>query len=276
MTTTITFVGLMILVNLSPTGGELIMGMIPGMSPMHDSIIAYRPADFVSQSNWPRAGRVVINDEFYDYVITSQENIRFSGPTNQFQNAIDKLPHLSCCCSSMTGVRPEYASKELSFGTKAAAHVIIDHGLYQSFPINSGALVSQLVFTDSSQQLTITGEITGGPTRQLVLTAGAEVYVANTPLAALSGFASPSSSDFQAYYNMGSLAATCHLAPGDPAPNPCAASVAPCTVPGTAPATVVPLAILTPPVARIAEQAKAKVRAKSFVVDINCSGSQWP
>jgi hypothetical protein len=263
----------MILVNLGQNGAELLIGTIPGLTPTHESILAYRPNDFVSQRDWERAGRVVINDEFYDYVAVAQENIRFSGPTNAFLNGIDRMPHLSCCCSTMTQVRPEYGEKDQPATTKGSAHVIIDHGLYQSFPLNTGAIVSQLVFMDSPQTLTITGEITGSPTiRQLVLKPGAEVYVANTYLAALSGFVSHAASDFQAYYNMGNEAATCTLAPGDPPPNPCTPSAGPCLLKAKA----VDRAKLTPEMKRVADWARMKVQSKSFVVDINCSGSQWP
>jgi len=267
--TTIQFIGLLIITSLSSSGAHVVMGTVPGIIPIHDSIIAYLPGDREPGTTWERAGSIVIQGEEYDFVHVDRDNIRFLGPTEPFAPVLPlNLPHLSCCCQTMERIRPEYADANEPAETKAAAHIDITNGTYASYeiPDTSGAIGTQLTLTQQVE-LTIEGRL-GSRVRLLVLKPGSSVVFANTPFQA---FEHPGEAHnhFLAYYNMGAGAATCTAQPSEG--NKCNPFTTLCP--------------LNPPAAK-ASQAKPPLKKAAtmppkkllpiLIVDINCSNSQWP
>src|SRR5689334_19627640 len=106
----IQFVGLMLLVNLTNTGAQVIGGQLPG----HQLFIAYTRGSLVSQTQWPVAGTFTTGGITYDFVVVTSDNITFGGSTDTFVNQVGILPHLSCCCSTMTGILPAYSQPNQS------------------------------------------------------------------------------------------------------------------------------------------------------------------
>lgn len=270
--TIIKFIGLLIITNLSTTGANVVMGHIPGMMTKHDSIIAYERSSLISADNWPKAGSFSITGTIYDYVLVTNENVVFTGPTDPFINDVSNIPHLSCCCATMKGLRPEYGDKNQPATTKASAFFAVDHGQFFTMLEITGAVTSALAFNDPTD-LTITGILPSGRTkRQLVLKQGSMVLVANTPIAALEGRTMEGpGDDFLAYYNMGLSSATCTMLPGNQPPNPCLPSTAPCSDnPAIAKRTP-----LNEKQKRVHDDAVARLQ-KTRITDVNCSNSSWP
>jgi hypothetical protein len=276
LVTTINFIGLLIITNLTGSGAQVVMGHVPGMMPKHDSIIAYQPASLKSETNWPKDGSFTAADgTVYDYVRVNQENVTFAGPTDPFVNDIGNTPHLSCCCATMTGIRPEYGDKDQSASTKASAHFLLDHGLFSTIEEPDKAVTSLLTFADPTD-LIINGALPNGTTkRQLVLKFPAQVLVANTPIAALEGkMATDPNDDFLAYYNMGIASATCTRAPMDSLPNPCRPAPTPCNVAAAKAKST--RAKLNEKLAEVRASGIKKAKNLTFITDMNCSNSSWP
>lgn len=270
--TAIKFIGLLIITNLTNSGAEVVMGHVPVVTPTHDAIIAYHPADLVSATNWPKAGTFTSGGETYDYVIANKETITFSGPTDRFENLIGPMPHLSCCCPQMKGILPEYGNPEQPLPGRAAAHFMIDHGLYFTQTESDSSVSTVLAFAEN-KPLTITG-VAGPVTRKLELKFGTDVLVSNTPLAALQGTHVPDShDDFQAYYSMGIDSTSCTSMPSDS--TLCRPREEPCRLVQETRAKV-KRAKLTATYKKIQAAATRNVCGTCLVADINCSSSQWP
>ena len=272
--TTIKFLGLLIVTQLTNSGAHIVMGHLPGLTNPHDSIIAYQPADLVGQSNWKKDGSFVSGGVAFDYVRVNKENISFSGPTDAFVNSIGPMPHLSCCCPTMRGLKPVFGNPAEGAGTKMAAHFILDHGLFTTIPQSDGAVGTGLAFVDQ-KPLTITGTI-GAVTRRLVLRFGANVIVANTPLATLEGRHTHTGSvrDFDAYYAMGIDSSACRMAPSDGPP--CAPQSNACAAPEGRARSAAPA---RPKLTKRQNEIVAFMKGRCMtckVGDINCSSSQWP
>ena len=45
--TTIQFIGLMIITNLTNNGGQVIIGVVPGLVPTHDAVVAFKPNELL-------------------------------------------------------------------------------------------------------------------------------------------------------------------------------------------------------------------------------------
>jgi hypothetical protein len=266
---TIQFIGLLILTNLT-SSGALVLG---GNLPKHQLFIAYLQGTLVSQTNWPKAGSFSYGGNTYDYVDAANENVAFSGTSDPF--AVDPdhfiLPHLSCCCSSMTGIKSEY----LPLPTAGIA-VAVNNGVLSTSPIPAQMKVpEQMLLTfnlTSGQNLTITGTMTS-TTQTLVLSPGTSVLsvlIGNAPPEMLNGQPLPSDHDFLEYYQMGINAGTCMTVPSDGPP--CFPQANACTTPPSSPRKFT----LTAKQKKLVAAARARVKIPAHVTDVNCSNSQWP
>lgn len=269
MVTTITFIGLIMLTNLSNNGAQVLIGKFPP----HLARIAYKQGTLVSHSQWPKVGEFAVNGVKYDYVNVNIENISFSGPTDAFVNAVGAIPHLSCCCPEMTGVKPEYNNPAQPVATKKGAIVTISNGILITYAQPDNAIATQVVLT-GAPQLTITGTVAGNASRQLVLSAGTTVVITNSPPSTFSGTHSTTRDDFKDFYQMGINASTCTKVPGDG--GSCAPQTGAC--PTTAPAKAA--AAKAAPAKLTAQQkslvAAARKLSPMYVTDVNCSNSTWP
>src|SRR6185436_19918927 len=109
LVTIIKFVGLLIVTQVSEQSAQVVLGQIPGLQPPHVAIIAYDQSTIDrSRSNLPVASTFKSGDMTMEYVLVTNQNVTFSGPTDGFNNELGAMPHLSCCCQTMTALRPEY------------------------------------------------------------------------------------------------------------------------------------------------------------------------
>jgi hypothetical protein len=267
MVTTIKFIGLLVVMLTNP-GARVIMGQFPGTG--HDSFIAYSHDQYVSNSNWPAAGKFTLDGVQYDYVMVNKENVSFTGPTAPFLNGIGNMPHLQCCCPTMAGFQTAYGDPNEPEKTKKAAHFTIANGTLETYVEPTGAVSTLLTMTGPSQ-LKIRGTA-GTTSREVVVNAGAKVIVGNSSLAAIKGAPAADHDDFLLYYKMGIDSAACTSQPTSGPP--CAPRATACDVPVTAVAATQP-AMATRRRAAVTPKNRRRVSQVESVT-INCSTSTWP
>ena len=272
MVTTIKFIGLLVVMITSP-GAHLIMGHFPGTG--HDSFIAYSHDQYVSNTNWPAAGNFTAGGVRYDYVMVDRENISLTGPAAPFLNGLGNMPHLKCCCGTMSGFLPAYGDPNEPESTKKAAHFTIDRGTLETY-VESTNAVSTLLTIAGPGALKIHGQL-GTTSRDIALNAGAKLMVGNTSLAAIAGGATPSHDDFRLYYQMGIDSAGCTGQPSDGPP--CAPRPTACDVPAIAAAAPAPAS----PAGTMPARRRAAVTSKNHTwviqvesITVNCSNSSFP
>ena len=202
-------------------------------------------------------------------------NIHISG-SGGFTNAVAEIPHLTCCCSPMKdGLKEDFNNPNNDPLTKKAAYVFLEHGTLRA-PEDPTTTARHLELTmqSSGGTLTITGQEKNKP---------AETIVINLPASgdAKITFANMTNDDdhdahWAHYYRMSKNP---NLCTENPKKNP--ASCGP---------KLQPDGCLTTTSANKSSAAKKPVKTASAkhshgqaggcrfcaVVDINCSGSQWP
>jgi hypothetical protein len=172
------------------------------------------------------------------------------------------MPHLTCCCASMKkGLKADYDDPDAGLAVKKAAYVFLDHGTLVTEVQPSGAVNFQLQVTPPSGTLVITGDTKGKKVQKITVTLASgsnDIIFFNQP------DDTAHDSHWHAYYDMGNDKAGCLGTPKND-PVTCGPKTTGC--------------MLTPAKKKIRVPAKAvkAVRNDLFtVVDLNCSGSQWP
>jgi len=267
MVTTITFWGLLLLTNLSSTSATVLMGHFNG----HLSFIAYQHGTLASQNQWPTVGNFTIDGVQYDYVNVNKENITFTGPSDSFVNNVGNMPHLSCCCPTMTGIKPEYKNPQEPPGQKQGAIFTVNNGILSTFQDAHNA-VQMLVTLSTTQQIRFTGALGGNATRELTLNTPTKIIIGNTPPSTLHGQQTMTHDDFDDYYQMAQNSSGCSNVPSSGPP--CNLRSTGCNVPGAAATPPAKPAKLTAKQKKLVAQAM-KVKPVT-VTDVDCSNSQWP
>lgn len=291
LTTTIKFVGLIVTTLLSspnPPGAELIMGNFPISDPPHVRLIAWPEGTRVeSESTWPKepVGFTTANGTRYEYSLVGVENVTITGSTEPFVNLDGSIPHLTCCCLSFNdGFKPAWGFSAYTGPDKMSAFFTFTHGTYFAVPESTDAISTALAF-GASGRITFEGLLPGSVKKIVIdpsLKPSTVLIVANTPLAVLEGdpIHSPDTNDFPNYYLMGVATTSCTGSPGASPPNPCAPSGKEGGCPKLSPAH------LTPAKSAARHQSRARRLASegrrllkknvAFMVDVDCSSSQWP
>jgi hypothetical protein len=286
--TTIKFVGLIVTTLLTPPnppGVQLIMGDFPISDPPHIRLIAWPVGSRDdAMSTWPKAGAfTAANGTRYEYSLVALQNVTITGPTEPFNVALDKIPHLTCCCLPFgSGFKPQWGDPAYSGADRKSAFFTSTHGTYITVPESTGAISTALGISDRVD-ITFEGISDVGVQKIVIRPPEASVepfvlLVANTPLAVLEGdpIHAPSTTDFPNYYLMGKDTASCDALPGTkpPPPNPCAPSTDACLT------TELRRQFKTPTLHNVAKKLVAatrkSVKGTMLMVDVNCSSSQWP
>jgi hypothetical protein len=214
-----------------------------------------------------------------EYVLVTNQNVTFSGPTDGFNNELGAMPHLSCCCQTMTALRPEYSDPSQPGSSKASAFFTVDHGTFftEPDPPSADSPISSVVALQDQKPLVITGMNPIGASYQIVLNFPTTVVVANTPLDSLQGMPMPATPDFLSYYNVGDLSATCRALPKNPPPNACAPVSVPCrTLPGTGARMMAARPAPSKKTQDLIAAGRSRAKNVAVITDMNCSNSSWP
>jgi hypothetical protein len=280
--TTIKLIGLLVttmLTSPNPPGVQVIMGNFAPTLPPHTQLIAWPKGTRVAlppSEEWPTNGGFTAKDGVdYEYSLVTVQNVTLTGPTEPFNLALDKIPHLTCCCAQfVSGFNPQWGNPAYSGpGQKKSAFFTLTHGTYTTVPESSGAISTALGITDNVD-ITFEGVI-GGSVKKIKLhppqppSGTYVVFVANTPLAVLEGkpVHNPGN-DFQNYYKMGiGTEGTCTASPSTP--GPCAPSTNACGRDVVAQSK-------GSKVRKIVQQIRRVLKPLTMVVDADCSSSQWP
>jgi hypothetical protein len=283
LVTIIKFVGLLVITQATDQSAQVVLGQVPGLEPVHTAVIAYDQATIDrSKSNWPVAGTYQSGTITMEYVLVTNQNVTFSGPNDGFNNELGAMPHLSCCCQTMTGLRTEYGDPSQPAPSKASAFFTVDRGAFftEPEPPEPDTPITSVVALQDPQPLTITGMNPIGASYQLTLNFPTSVVIAYAPLDHLKGIMPMDSTpDFLAYYNMGDLSATCRALPKNPPPNACAPVSVPCRTPvGTqrAAKAAAPKPTQSKKVQDLIALGRKRSKDIPMITDMNCSNSSWP
>ena len=257
--TSVQFVGLFVVMMNSGAGLHILLPHFPG-TPFSDhvSVIQYNPSQIVS-SSWPGA-TACGPDGSLRCVAVDLETITFSGALDPAPvDVIGNMPHLRCCCPTMTDILPKYKNP-LASG-KLSAHIFVEHGIAEAMTGTNGRTDTWVTMHSSdSTGVTLHGSA-GTSTFSIVFKPSAQLTIMNTTTPA-----PPATSHFLAYYLMGIGSEDCTSTPlNDQA---CAPRPAEC------PLTKVKISAA--PKRRTITQSSKKLHAAPLDVDSNCSNSHWP
>ncbi|HSY50580.1 MAG TPA: hypothetical protein VLC46_17375 [Thermoanaerobaculia bacterium] len=214
--TSIQFVGLFVVMMNSGAGLHILLPHFPD-SPYadHVSVIQYDPAQ-VSSLTWPGVTTCGPSGSLRCAPI-DVETITFSGATDPSpSDIIGAIPHLQCCCPSMTDILSTY--KDPNATGKLSAHIFVTQGVAEAIT-NSDGRTDTWVTMHSSDPAGITLTANAGTTGavNIVFVPGAQFSILNS---AISTETTPP--HFLAYYLMGVGSSDCTAVPSDGPP--CAAS----------------------------------------------------
>ncbi|HXH41676.1 MAG TPA: hypothetical protein VNN08_23835 [Thermoanaerobaculia bacterium] len=218
--TSIQFIGLFVVMMNGGAGLQILLPHFPGTPyENHISVIQYSSNQVLS-TTWPGTADCGPNNSFRCAPI-DLETITFSGALDpQPNDLVGNIPHLSCCCPSMTDILSSY--KDPGAADKLAAHIFVDHGVAEAIAASNTRIDTWVTMhsTDAAG-ITVTGD-TGTGTFNIVFKAGAQFAILNSippdP-------ATPP--HFRAYYLMGTGSSDCTAVPtGGP---PCTPTATACT-----------------------------------------------
>jgi hypothetical protein len=258
-TTSIQFIGLFVMMVNGTAGLHILLPHFPGTQfADHFSAIQYAP-DQVLSATWPGIAACGPNNSLRCAPI-DVETISFTGaidppPTD----VIGAMPHLQCCCPSMTDILATY--KDPKATKKLSAHIFVDQGVAEAMAVTSGRTDTWVTMhTKDPTGITVTGNA-GGSSFNIVFKPGAQFSILNSTQT------TTGDPHFLAYYLMGIGSSKCTAVPTDGAP--CAASNGECLL--TKKQTAAAL-----------KRSPARTRLKKGAtvapldVDANCSNSHFP
>jgi hypothetical protein len=261
--TSIQFIGLFVIMANSGVGLHILLPHFPD-SPYadHVSMIQYNPSQ-VSSTTWPGVTACGPNDSLRCAPIVV-ETITFAGAVDPSpKDIVGDIPHLRCCCVTMTDILPRY--KDPAATDKLSAHIFITQGIAEAITGGNGRTDSWVTM-HSADPIGITVSANAGMTGSfnIVFKPGAQFMILN------SVSASTAPSHFLAYYLMGIGSSTCTSVPSDGPP--CAPRAAECAVPKT-PAkkpTASKAGRSIPP------KSTSRLTPKPMAFDSDCSNTHWP
>lgn len=258
--TSIQFIGLFVIMMNSGAGLHILIPHFPG-TPFanHIPVIQYSPND-ISSLTWPGVTSCGPNGSLRCAPI-NLETITFSGASDPSpSDIVGAIPHLRCCCSTMTDILPKY--KDPNASGKLSAHIFVEHGVAEAIADPDGRTDTWVTMHSIDPTgITVTANAGTSGSVNIVFKPGAPFTILNTPAGA--DTATP---HFLAYYLMGTGSSTCTAVPtGGP---PCAAQTTECVLSKKT------------PVKRIKPLAKATrtgpVHAGVLEITPDCSNSHFP
>jgi hypothetical protein len=278
--TSIQFIGLFVVMMNSGMGVHILLPHFPGtVYADHISVIQYDP-DQASSTTWPGVTNCGPGNTLRCAPV-DVETITFSGASDPSpSDIVGDIPHLQCCCASMTDLLPKY--KDPADAGKLSAHILVEKGAVEAIATVSGR-VDTWVTMHSTDPTGITVIANAGTPSSfnIVFKPGAQFTILNsmptTPTSPV---------HYLAYYLMGSGSDTCTALPTDGAP--CAPQASQCDIPKPAKPAAKPAAKTTTNTStKIAAKKPAKKGVKpppapkppvvkAADVDINCANTHWP
>jgi hypothetical protein len=257
--TSIQFVGLFVVLMNTGAGLHILVPHFPG-TPFagHISVIQYSPSD-VSSSTWTGVTTCGPGGSLRCAPILL-ETITFTGATDPSPiDIVGAIPHLRCCCSSMTDILPKY--KDPAATDKLSAHIFVEHGVAEAIAdVNGRTDTWVTMHSVDPTGITVTANAGTSGSVNIVFKPGAPFTILNT---AMSTDTTP---HFRAYYLMGVNSSGCTAVPTDGPP--CAAQTTECVL--SKKALVKPSTSVSRP--------KRTGRAHAGVLEItpDCSNSHFP
>jgi hypothetical protein len=257
--TSIQFIGLFVVMMNSGSGLHIIVPHFPGTAfADHVSVIQFNPAQ-VSSSSWP--GVVACGDGSLRCAPIDVETITFAGAADPPPvDVIGSIPHLRCCCASMTDILPKY--KDPAATGKVAAHIFVERGVAEAITGTDGRTDTWVTLhTLAVGGITLHATV-GTSSFEIVFNAGAQFTIRNDTTSA-------TTSHYLAYYLMGTGSSTCTSVPSDGPP--CAPQATECALFKASKKQ-------TPKVTRqhAVTQSLKKLRPVIKSLNTDCSNTHWP
>ena len=218
--TSIQFIGLFVVMMNSGAGLHILLPHFPG-TPFadHISVIQYSPAD-VSSLTWAGVTACGPSGSLRCAPI-NLETITFTGAVDPSpMDIVGAIPHLRCCCPSMTDILPKY--KDPNATGKVSAHIFVAHGVAEAITDASGRTDTWVTMHSTDPVgITVTANAGTSGSANIVFKPGAQFTILNTMTVT-----ETSPNHFLAYYLMGTGSSTCTAVPTDGPP--CAAQATEC------------------------------------------------
>jgi hypothetical protein len=258
--TSIQFIGLFVVMMNTGAGLHILLPHFPGTPyANHTSAIQYNPAQ-VSSVTWPGVVACGPSNSLRCAPI-DLETITFSGATDPAPvDIIGAIPHLRCCCASMTDIRPKY--KDPNATGKLSAHIFVAKGIAEAITGSNGRTDTWVTLHSFDPDgITITGVASTSNSLNIVFKPGAQFQILNSM-----PDAPTTPPHFLAYYLMGIGSSSCTAVPTDGPP--CAPQTTECVISKKS----------TKALRRSSTAAKrpGMVHATPLDTDSNCSNSHYP
>jgi len=204
--TSIQFIGLFVVIMNSGAGLHILLPHFPG-TPFadHVSVIQFNPAQ-VSSSSWPGV-TACGPDGTLRCAPIDLETITFTGAIDPAPvDIIGSIPHLRCCCASMTDILTKY--KDPAATGKLSAHIFVEQGVAEALTGANGRTDTWVTMHSADPSgITLRG-IAGTSSFNIVFNAGAQFAIMNDATSA-------TTPHFLAYYLMGVGSSSCTSVPSD-------------------------------------------------------------
>jgi hypothetical protein len=260
--TSIQFIGLFVVMMNTGSGLHIVLPHFPGTPyEEHTSVIQYAPGVVVSTS-WPGTAACGADGSLRCAPI-DVETITFSGASDPSPtDIIGNIPHLRCCCQSMTGILPKYNDPTAT--GKVSAHIFIERGVAEAITASNGRVDTWVTAHSMDPAgITLIGNNASG-SFNIVFKPGAQFTILNSMPE------DPAMPHFLAYYLMGTGSANCTSTPTND--QACAPRAAECSVRKTA--ARAPRKPAVKPAA-IHPMVRRK-QASPLEATPDCSNSHWP
>jgi hypothetical protein len=220
--TSIQFIGLFVVMMNGGAGLHILLPHFPG-TPFadHTSVIQYSPND-VSSLTWPGVTNCGPNNSLKCAPI-NLETITFAGAVDPSPlDIVGAIPHLRCCCASMTDILPKY--KDPAATGKLSAHIFVAHGVAEAIADANGRTDTWVTMHSTDPVgITVTANAGTSGSVNIVFKPGAQFIVLNSMTDT-----ETTPPHFLAYYLMGTGSSTCTAVPTDGPP--CAAQATECVI----------------------------------------------
>jgi len=262
--TSIQFIGLFVVMMNSGAGMHILLPHFPG-TPFadHVSIIQYNP-DQVFSATWPGVSVCGPNDSLRCAPI-AVETITFAGAVDPApKDIIGDIPHLRCCCASMTDILPTY--KDPTATDKLAAHIFLTQGIAEAITDGTGRTDTWVTMHSADPTgITLVANAGTPASFNIVFKPGAQFTIQNSVAA------TTTPRHFLAYYLMGSGSSSCTSVPSDGPP--CAPRATECAVPKAA---AKKKAAARTSRRHMTTGVSARKHPKKDSFDSDCSNTHWP
>jgi hypothetical protein len=206
--TSIQFIGLFVVMMNTGAGLHILVPHFPDTPyANHTSIVQYDPSQ-VTSATWP--GVVTCGPKgSLRCAPINIETITFSGAIDPPPvDIVGAIPHLRCCCASMTDILPKY--KDPNASGKLAAHIFVGLGVAEAIPAKNGRVDTWVTMHSVSPTgITMTANAGSIGSFNIVFKPGAQFSILNTTSETLL------TSHFPAYYLMGVGSSDCTAVPTD-------------------------------------------------------------